>query len=364
MVAANPRVNQWKLLRTGRLTDFPWQPEHVSAQFRNVGAPWTPSLPDVLRWKLGLGPTDTDENPGALTLAPIVVAPNRELIEHPNPERINVTWVGHSTFLVQVAGFNILTDPIFSEYCAPWPISRLRRTVPPGLAISQLPPIDLVLISHSHYDHLDRSSLLQLGCGIPIACPLGLTSHLQRWGFANAVEFGWGDEGEFGGVHITCLPGQHGSARTPFDRDATLWCGWLLNIGGRKIYFAGDTGYALYFADLFPRFAPVDLALLPIGAYAPRWFMQPLHLNPEEAVQVHSDLRAHVSIAMHWGTFRLSDEPLGAPMSRLRTVLARSSISEFAFRIAAIGETITLSEGDAESQTTTATSVENAGPSM
>jgi N-acyl-phosphatidylethanolamine-hydrolysing phospholipase D len=213
------------------------------------------------------------------------------------------------------------------------------------LTIRELPPIDLILISHSHYDHLDLPSLRELGPSIPIACPLGLSRLLHRWGFPKAVEYGWGDRGELGDARLICLPAQHGAARTLFDRDATLWCGWMLEIGGRRIFFAGDTGYAPYFSELFAPLAPVDLALLPIGAYAPRWFMRPLHINPSEAVLLHRDLRARVSIAMHWGTFRLADEPLDAPPAQLRNVLANSSISEPEFRIARFGETIALSSG-------------------
>lgn len=274
-----------------------------------------------------------------------MATPNRAQIDRPDRASIAATWIGHSTFLLQVAGLNILTDPIFSPYCSPFPIPRLRRAVPPALTIRELPPLDLILLSHAHYDHLDHPSLRQLGPSIPIACPLGLGSVLHRWGFPQAVEFGWGDRGELGAAQIISLPVQHGAARTAFDRNATLWCGWMLDISGRRIFFAGDTGYAPYFPDLLAQFAPVDLALLPIGAYAPRWFMQPLHMNPTEAVQTHGDLRAQVSIAMHWGTFRLTDEPLDAPPAQLRHALALSSIPESAFRIAGFGETIALSPG-------------------
>jgi N-acyl-phosphatidylethanolamine-hydrolysing phospholipase D len=251
------------------------------------------------------------------------------------------TWIGHSTFLIQIAGLSILTDPIFSDYCSPWPMRRLRRAFPPALAIPDLPPIDLILLSHCHYDHLDRLSLRQLGHSTPIACPLGLGAVLRRWGFEKVIEYGWGDQGELGDLKLCCLPVQHGAARTPFDHNMTLWCGWLLEIAGRKIFFAGDTGYAPYFPELFGRFAPVDLSLLPIGAYAPDWFMHPLHLNPAEAVQVHRDLGSRLSVAMHWGTFQLTDEPPGDPPAVLREALARHSTPESEFRVAGIGETVT-----------------------
>jgi N-acyl-phosphatidylethanolamine-hydrolysing phospholipase D len=221
-------------------------------------------------------------------------------------------------------------------------VQRLRRRFPPALTIPELPRIDLILLSHAHYDHLDRQSLQQLDRGIPVACPLGLARMVRRWGCENAVEFGWGDMGELGELRLCCLPVQHGAARTPFDRNTTLWCGWMLEIAGRKIFFAGDTGYAGYFPELYGRFAPVELALLPIGAYAPRWFMHPLHLDPIEAIKVHRDLGSRVSIAMHWGTFQLTDEPPGDPPALLRDSLAKASISDAGFRIAGIGETLTF----------------------
>jgi N-acyl-phosphatidylethanolamine-hydrolysing phospholipase D len=168
------------------------------------------------------------------------------------------------------------------------------------------------------------------------------------------------DSGELEEARLSCLPVQHGAARTLFDRNATLWCGWMLEIGSRKIFFAGDTGYAPYFPELFALFAPVDLALLPIGAYAPEWFMQPLHMNPAEAVKVHCDLRSRTSIAMHWGTFRLTDEPLASPPAELRDVLARSSIPESEFRIVSFGETITLPAAGTQPRTSLATRADGA----
>lgn len=330
------------LKHTGRLTGFLWPSRRVSGRFQNVGNPRVPGFRDVLRWKMGRGPADTSPHPVTAPIAPTLMTPDLARIEHPKADQISATWIGHSTFLIQVAGFNILTDPIFSEYCSPWPIQRLRRGFPPALAVQELPRIDLIVLSHAHYDHFDRPSIQQMDRRIPIAAPLGLATVLRRWGFTNAVEFDWGDHGDLGELRLSCLPVQHGAARTPFDRNTTLWCGWMLEIAGQKIFFSGDTGYAAYFPELFALFAPVDLALLPIGAYAPDWFMQPLHLNPIEAVQMHRDLGARASIAMHWGTFQLTDEPLGAPPALLCDALARPSIPETDFRIAGIGETTIL----------------------
>ena len=250
-----------RLRKTGRWPDFPWTARCVSGRFRNAGDPWTPGIADVLGWKLGLVRARAPR-PVPTNFAAAVVAPDLALIHRRESEPTAATWIGHATFLVQAGGLNVLTDPMFSEYCSPWPIPRLRRAAPPGLALGELPRIDLVLLSHAHYDHLDRASLRRLGPEIPIACPLGMGPLLRGWGFRNAVELGWGETGELGSARLCCLPGQHGAARGLLDRDATLWCGWMLEVGGRRIYFAGDTGYAPYFPELFARFAPVDLALL------------------------------------------------------------------------------------------------------
>ena len=248
-------------------------------------------------------------------------------------------------------------DPHFSDYCSPVPSRAFLRRSCPGLCVEQLPPIDAVLISHCHYDHLDRKSLTSIqrrqgrAGDLALICPSGLKPLLHRWGLQPITEMSWGEAGDFhrargscgsdcDPVRITCLPAQHGAARTPFDANKTLWCGWLLEYRERKVAFLGDSGYAHFFADLGERFGPLDLAFIPIGAYKPRWLMQPLHMNPEDAICVHRELRSKRSISMHWGTFALADDPLSEPPQLMRAARSAAGLTEDDFSVLRIGETV------------------------
>lgn len=253
-----------------------------------------------------------------------------------------LTWIGHSTFLVQFGGLNVLTDPHFTRRASPLGWAGPERLAEPGLALKDLPPIDVVLISHNHYDHLDEGSVKALAHAHPKAVfvvPLGLRRWLQRHHIRNAIELDWWQVHEGHGFRVTAVPAQHFSGRTASDRNATLWCGLVFEAAGRKVYFAGDTGYSKDFAEIGKRLAPIDLALLPIGAYDPRWFMRAMHVNPEEAVKIHRDVGAVQSVAMHWGTFRLTEEPLDEPPVQLRTALEASGIAAEKFWVMQHGET-------------------------
>jgi N-acyl-phosphatidylethanolamine-hydrolysing phospholipase D len=275
------------------------------------------------------------------------VAPNDPAFLASNRTRSTLTWVGHSTFLVQVDGLNILTDPHFSGRASPLDWAGPARLTPPGLALENLPPIDLVLVSHNHYDHLDEASVRGLVHRHPKAVfvvPSGLRRWLQRREAHNVVELDWWQAHAGHGFTVTAVPVQHFSGRTARDRNRTLWCGFVVEINGRRLFFAGDTGYSKDFADIGRRFAPIDLALLPIGAYEPRWFMRAMHVNPDEAVAIHRDIGARQSVAMHWGTFRLTEEPLDAPPRHLAEALARAGIAPEAFWVMQHGETRALAQ--------------------
>jgi len=264
-----------------------------------------------------------------------------------------VTWIGHATALVQFGGLNVLTDPIFSERASPVSFTGPRRAQPPGLAPSQLPHIDLVLVSHNHYDHLDEASVRALQAqagGAPLfVVPLGLKPWLADAGITSVVELDWWESHRIdapgGAVKVVLTPVQHWSGRTLADRMATLWGGFAVFAPDFHLFFAGDTGYSKDFADIRRRFAArqagggFDLALLPLGAYEPRWFMRDQHVNPAEAIQVHLDLGAKRSLGVHWGTFAMTDESLDEPPRALADARRARGLAEDDFFVLAIGQT-------------------------
>jgi N-acyl-phosphatidylethanolamine-hydrolysing phospholipase D len=289
---------------------------------------------------------------------------------------LQATWVGHVTFLLQLGGLNILTDPVFSECAAPVQglgIVQRYTPVPPTCTLAALPPIDVVLISHSHYDHLDRGSVgaLQAMWGDRLAwvVPLGLEAELVSMGVPRAaihvldwwgsVSLGRRGRGRAGAgaasaapaapaapATITCTPAQHQSARGLFDRNSSLWGGFVVQAGGRSVYFSGDTGYRSSdasppcpaFSSIGAAFGSLDLALLPIGAYSPESFMRSFHCTPEEAVDMYVDVRAKAALGMHWGTFLLTDEPIEEPKARLAAAAQAKGLAPEAFRTIQAGQ--------------------------
>ena len=243
------------------------------------------------------------------------------------PGEIAATWIGHATVLLGIGPRRVLLDPMFGRHASPVPVSSLERWMPARPTVADLPPLDLIGLSHNHYDHFDTGSIRALARAqpdVPWAVPLGLGPAVQRLGGRTVVEFDWWDEQEVGGILVGATPAQHFSARTPFDRNRTLWCGFTFRVEDQRVYFAGDTAWHPEFEAIGRRFGPFDLALIPIGAYEPRWFMRRVHCNPEDALGVYQDLlRAHpastpVCLAIHWGTFKLTDEPLDEPPQRMR----------------------------------------------
>ncbi|HMA44758.1 MAG TPA: MBL fold metallo-hydrolase [Gemmatimonadales bacterium] len=265
-------------------------------------------------------------------------------------ESLLVTWVGHSTFLLQIGGLNILTDPIWSTRASPVPGLGPRRLLAPGIPFDTLPPIDAVLQSHDHYDHLDDLTVCRIEARDPGArwfVPLGLAPFLRRRGVHEIVELDWWQEAQLGSLSIGCTPAQHFSGRTPWRRDRTLWCGWSVAAANRRLLFAGDTGYHPEFARVAQRFGPFDLALLPIGAYEPGWFMRPVHMNPEDAVAAARDLGTPRVVPMHWGTFKLTDEPLDEPPQRALAGWCAAGLPVERFWQLAHGETRELPAAEA-----------------
>jgi L-ascorbate metabolism protein UlaG (beta-lactamase superfamily) len=304
-----PRIGAdfWRWQRERRAARAPWPPEEGYAAFAH-------------RWR-----TAPDFGPSAA--APVV------------------WWLGHATVLLRVAGLHVITDPHFGGRASPFPIFGPARRVPAPAPAHALPRIDLVLISHNHYDHLDSASIRALVRIHPrIACyaPLGLAGWLRRRGIERVHELDWWQCREHGPLEIHCTPAQHWSARSPFDRNRTLWCGWMLRTAGFSFYFAGDTGYTPRLQDIAARLGSPDLAALPIGAYLPRWFMRPQHVDPPEAVRLHEELRVRRSLAVHWGTFELADDRLDEPVLALEHALAERGLSAEDFSVLRQGDRLTV----------------------
>ena len=259
----------------------------------------------------------------------------------------SVTWVGHATLLVRVGGLNILTDPHFTQRASPLPFAGPKRVVAPAIKLAALPHIDAVLISHNHDDHLDRPTVTALAAqtgGSPkFYIGLGLGKWFRELGITNVEELDWWEAGSLAGVRFHFVPVQHWSARTPWDTNQILWGGFVVEHPSLRFFFAGDSGYSRDFQDIAQRFGPIDLAAIPIGAYAPRWFMQAHHVDPDEAVQIHLDLKARYSLAIHWGTFDdLTDESLYDPPVMLRAALVERGLDTADFWVFKHGESRSL----------------------
>ncbi len=242
-----------------------------------------------------------------------------------NHQQPTVTWIGHSTLLIQLDGVTFLTDPTWSDRIGPFSGTvGVRRFTPPGIPFHELPSIDLVLISHDHYDHLDEPTVRRLArvFNPRFVVPLGIKSWLQDRGIMNVSELDWGESISFKGLQIVCTPAQHGSGRTLADSGYRLWSSWAV-IGSKRFYFAGDTGYAPHFEMIGRILGPFDLAALPIGSYSPRFIAKPIHMSPEDALQAFRDLRSAKFIGIHWGTFELAQEPYDEPPRRIADEVAR-----------------------------------------
>jgi len=259
-----------------------------------------------------------------------------------NTETPTATWIGHATLLVQMDGVNFLTDPIWSQTPSPVPLIGPSRWVDPGLALEDLPAIDFVVISHNHYDHLDLPTLRNLATLNPetlFFVPQGNGDLLRQNGIDQVRELNWGDTASYKGTTIHCLPTQHWSKRSLTDTRKALWSSWAITGAERRFYFAGDTGYFDGFKEIGAKLGPFDLAAVPIGAYEPNAMMEASHMNPEEAVQAAIDVQTNTAVAMHFGTFDLSDEPISEPPLRFKAAAKDTKLGDTNSWVLDIGET-------------------------
>ena len=258
--------------------------------------------------------------------------------------RAVVTFISHSTFLIQTAAANILTDPMYSQRAGPFNRFGPRRVREPAVRFDDLPPISTVLLSHNHYDHCDLRTLAMLAKRFDplVVTPLGNAALVRSTGIRRVEEIDWWQQAKTSALAITLTPAHHFSARTPWDRNRALWGGFMLSTAGARIFFAGDTAYGPFFRDIRQRLGPIDLALLPIGAYEPRWFMQSVHMNPAEAVQAHLDLDPSESVGMHFGTFQLTIEGIDEPLRALDDARRARDVPASRFRTIEFGESIRL----------------------
>jgi L-ascorbate metabolism protein UlaG (beta-lactamase superfamily) len=308
------------------------QPRDGLGRFVNLDGSGPKGFAAVLKWSVldriaGRRRKSPDRAP-----VPTVAPDLSRLATPPGPgEGARITWIGHATFLVQLDGVSLLTDPMLVDKVA----GVVPRNVPPGIPLEKLPRIDAALVSHSHYDHLDLPSLKRLG--VPVHAGLGLGKLLRAEGLS-CTELGWWQSARLGGVEITFVPAQHWSRRSFGGSNRTLWGGFVVKGSSATLYHAGDSGYFAGFGEIGRRFR-IDAALLPIGAYDPAWFMSPQHMDPVEALQAFQDLGAATFFAMHWGTFKLADEPLDEPPLRLEAERQRRGLSVERVRVLAVGET-------------------------
>ncbi|WP_169543723.1 MBL fold metallo-hydrolase [Sneathiella aquimaris] len=260
--------------------------------------------------------------------------------KHLNSDQDSLTWLGQACFLIKIDGITILTDPYLTDFASPTPFAGPKRFVASGINLKDLPSIDYLLLSHNHYDHLDSKTIHQMKerRDMTIVTPLKLGSYFKRRGFKKVVEMDWWDSLNANGVAVHALPSQHWSKRTLLDRNKSLWASFSIHGKNNKLYFAGDTGYAPLFKDIGKEYGPFDYALVGIGAYEPQILMKPHHTTPEEAVKIGEDVRSRTLVAMHWGTVRLTLEPLFEPPGRFTQAAAKAGYDETQSWVMSIGE--------------------------
>jgi len=293
------------------------------------------SIARILRWKAGWH--DEKRPPSPMTGVSVPSVPNDGLALR-RASHDALTWIGHATFLVQLGGTSALVDPVMSPRIA----GLIPRNVAPGLDWPALPKIDLVLVTHNHRDHMDAPSLQRLGPDPVYVVPRGMGRWFERAGLRRVVEMGWWQREQIAGLEVTFVPAEHWSRRGLLDINASWWGGYVLGRGGLRVYHSGDTAWFEGFRLIGERCGEIHAAMLPIGAYAPRWFMRRQHMDPADAVRAFSALGAARFVAMHWGTFKLTDEDLREPPQLLRELWQRDDMPHDRLTIPAIGETLRL----------------------
>lgn len=297
-----------------------------------------PTLRDLLRWRLS---TDREPWPKKLIHSDPVV------LKNPKADEMIVTYVNHASCLIQIGSLNILTDPHYSDRASPVTWAGPKRFHTPGIPYEDLPPIHVVLISHDHYDHMDKETLLMLERDHkPVYLTgLGCESHMKTFDIIErVVALDWWQEKIIDGVKFTFVPAQHFSGRGLFDMDHTLWGGFVVEADDKKLFFAGDTGYGPHFQQIHQRFGPMDVSLIPIGAYHPRWFMAPRHMDPDDAVLAHIDLESKMSIGIHFQTFHLTDEGYDQPLIDLEAARLKYKVSPKSFVAPKFGQSFVITE--------------------
>ena len=298
-------------------------PLYVTAEYKNTnGKAIDKSIKDLIRWQ---------RNQKKPVLASIEISDEWQLIDFKESDNYMI-WIGHSTFLIKKNNLTILTDPVFSDRASPFKRFGPKRLIPPSITIEELPPIDVVTISHNHYDHLDIRSLKKLSKANPdliFLIPEGDLDIFKKRNIPNVTEFDWWEDIAIDKFLFTFTPVQHWSARGLFDRNESLWGGWYIKTNNYSMYHAGDTGYSDDFIETKKRLGAPKYAFLPIGAYDPEWFMSESHVNPEDSVKIMNDLEAEYSFGMHWGTFTLTAEDTLEPRERLNDAVTAFGVENF-----------------------------------